>query len=119
MKPQKLRILPTLQLLQRQPKPAVGQAAARPTLSISSTSRRACWGGVAFGAITFAVRLSGVTFSSVLGATAAARCRHPMLLLAFCRVCVVFISFHDRELRLGGWSKIGFPGVIVVEGGEL
>ena len=23
------------------------------------------------------------------------------------------------ELRLGGWSKIGFPGVIVVEGGEM
>ena len=28
-------------------------------------------------------------------------------------------ELYSRELRLGGWSKIGFPGVIVVEGGEM
>lgn len=30
-----------------------------------------------------------------------------------------YIQQCARELRLGGWSKIGFPGVIVVEGGEM
>lgn len=30
-----------------------------------------------------------------------------------------YIQQCARELRLGGWSKIGFPGVIIVEGGEM
>jgi hypothetical protein len=33
--------------------------------------------------------------------------------------CGIVLTSRIRELRLGGWSKIGFPGVIVVEGGEL
>ena len=41
------------------------------------------------------------------------------LLLVFRRYFAFAFSSRIRELRLGGWSKIGFPGVIVVEGGEM
>jgi hypothetical protein len=69
------------------------------------------WGDVAFGVTTFAARSSGATFSSVQGVKITLS--QPALLLVFA------FSSRIRELRLGGWSKIGFPGVIVVEGGEM
>ena len=109
MRLQKLQILP-MSPLQPRRQLAVGQTLAR-TPSISLISRRAFWGGAAFGAITFAVHLSGVIFSSVLGAPVLSRFYMASLLHRFLT--------RNSELRLGGWSKIGFPGVIVVEGGEM